>query len=285
MSDYSLVPNLPADIKNLKYFGDSVIQYSFNKKIPSKYAWIVVERNEGERIIRQLNTMSKFSNFIDIIIVDGGSTDGSIKIDQLSSFGVKHLLISKAKKGFSRDLQIGLIFALRENYKGVVTNCGNGKDSVQDVGLFISALEAGQDFVQGSRFMLGGINKNTPIMRYIGIRFISSPITSFLGRITITDSTNGFRAYSRKLLLLKNLGLGTKDFRGYGLVACLPIIAGRNSLKCSEIPVERSYPSTGPTPTKIRLSQWLQILFDPFRSRFDFYANFSQKDQVILPPN
>jgi dolichol-phosphate mannosyltransferase len=273
-------------LTRFRILGADVVQYDFTpEKANTKYAWITVERNEGQRFVKQLIEMSKHSEELDIIIVDGGSSDESINTSQLHSLNVKHLLISEARAGFSRDLQIGLIFALNHGYSGVITSDGNGKDSIPSVVRFISALESGFDFIQGSRFIKFGSHVNTPTLRYLGIRFISSPITTILSGFYITDSTNGFRGYSRRLLTHSRLRLGRRDFRGYGLVSYLPVSAGRAKLRCIEVPVTRSYPPAGPTPTKIvSPTQWLQIFLDLFRAAFTTYPDLPLESQEEIIP-
>lgn len=261
----------------LKFFGNSVDHFHFAEaSLRAKYAWIVVVRNEGNTFVNQIKKMSEISSIdLDIIIVDGESTDGSVEVAHLNSLGVNSLLVSRAKQGFSHDLQIGLIYAMRCGYLGVVTVDGNGKDSLESVNQFKLALDQGFDFIQGSRFKKGGGHENTPLLRLFGIRFLAAPITSFFSRQRITDPTNGFRGYSRKLLLNPKLGLGSNLYLGYNLVSYIPICAGKEKLRIKEVPVFRKYPHFGKIPTKIVSPiQWLQIFFDLFRSGFGRFEEY-----------
>jgi dolichol-phosphate mannosyltransferase len=244
-----------------------------------KYAWLVVERNEGNRLTKQLEKMRDYKMDLDIIIVDGDSNDGTKEILLAENSGIRDVLISRAKSGFSTDLQIGLIYIAEQGYAGAITSDGNGKDSVSDVGKFIKLLDNGVDFIQGSRFLELGNHSNTPRLRYLGIRFISSPYTSIIARIKITDTTNGFRGYSQKLLLDERLKLSQRFFGGYSLVSYIPFFVARNDLKFSEVSVRRDYPDQGATPTKIvSWSQWLQILLDLLRATFETYKERDKKD-------
>ena len=51
--------------------------------------------NEGERIQKQLQKMKPLADQIDIVVADGGSTDGSLGIDFLKSQDVRALLTKK----------------------------------------------------------------------------------------------------------------------------------------------------------------------------------------------
>jgi dolichol-phosphate mannosyltransferase len=259
------------------YFGHLVEHHHFSDdNSRAKYAWITVERNEGDVFKHQVEQMALLRTpEIDIIVVDGASTDGSVDADHLRSIGVKNLLISHAKEGFSRDLQIGLIYAVRNGYSGVITVDGNGKDSCETIDKFIDALEMGFDYIQGSRFIAGGGHLHTPILRLIAIKLLAAPFAHFFSGHRITDPTNGFRGYSRHLLTNGYLGLGKNIFCGYNLVSFIPVVAGRENLLIKEIPVFRSYPRHGTVPTKIvTYNQWIQIFLDLFRSGYGKFKRF-----------
>jgi len=267
------------------YFGQLVEQFHFRgENTRAKYAWITVEKNEGVVFEKQISRMAQLQNSdVDIIVVDGGSTDGSVEVDHLKSIGVNTLLISHAKAGFSRDLQIGLIYAMRNGYSGVVTIDGNGKDSCEKIDQFIHALDLGFDYIQGSRFIIGGEHLNTPILRLIGIKLLAAPITHFFSKHKITDPTNGFRGYSRKLLTSDYLGLGTNIYNGYNLVSFIPIVAGKEELLIKELPVSRSYPNLGIVPTKIiSYKQWIEIFLDLFRAGFGKFKKFPENECELI---
>ena len=264
-------------MNNSIFFGQLVEQFELTAEDKrAKYAWITVERNEGELFKAQIEKMAGLlTEKIDIIVVDGGSTDGSVSIEHLRSIGVKSLLISHAKEGFSRDLQIGLIHAIRKGYEGVITVDGNGKDSCERIDQFINCLDAGYDYVQGSRFLPGGGHMNTPFLRLIAIKLFASPFAYIFSGHKVTDPTNGFRGYSKKLLLNAYLGLGENIYHGYNLVSFIPVVAGRERLKIREIPVLRNYPPTGTVPTKIvTCRQWIEIFLDLFRSGYGKFRKF-----------
>ena len=263
----------------------NVIQVSKSER-KSKYAWLIVERNEGTRLINQLQKMCKYKQDLDIIVVDGNSGDDTHQLLQGGAIDISTLIISEAGMGFSTDLQIGLIYAVNAGYAGVITCDGNGKDSVEDVHKFVELLDQGFDFIQGSRFLESGKHSNTPILRYLGIRFVSSPYTSFIARIKITDSTNGFRAYSKSVIEHNQLKLNQRYYRGYALVSYIPFLVGRNKLKFAEISVRRDYPESGAIPTKIVSPfQWLQIFLDLFRATFETYPNHRVSDWLEFSQN
>jgi dolichol-phosphate mannosyltransferase len=240
----------------------------------TKYCICIPIINEGERIKNQLSKMRDLSSLADIIIADGGSTDGSTNIDLLRSMDIRTLLVKKGPGKLSAQLRMGFHYALfLEGYQGVVTVDGNGKDDVEAISNFIEKLEAGYDFVQGSRFLPGGRAINTPITRLLPIKLVHVPMISFMAGFRYTDTTNGFRAYSRRLLLDSDIQIFRDIFETYELLAYLSVKAPRAGYKTTEIPVTRAYPKKGKPPTKISPIRGnikiMQILLDMMLGKYD----------------
>ena len=219
-----------------------------------QHAWCIVIPviNEGERIKNQLVRMTalKIESFADIIIVDGGTTDDSLDPEILENNAVRCLLLKTDPGKLSAQLLCAYAFALDQGYEGIVTIDGNDKDDPEAIPQFIAALKQGVDFVQASRFIAGGVAENTPKSRDFAIRFIHAPMLSFFSGFRWTDTTQGFRAYSRKMLLDPKIALFREVFRTYELLAYLSYRAPRLGYRCLELPTARRYPK-GEVPTKI----------------------------------
>jgi dolichol-phosphate mannosyltransferase len=216
------------------------------------YAVVVPVINEGERIRSLLTRMREqgTTERADVIIVDGGSTDGSLAEDFLRSAGVRTLLVKTGPGRLSAQLRCAYTYVLKQGYEGVVTIDGNDKDDPDPIGTFLDDLAAGIDFVQASRFLPGGVAENTPLGRLLAIRLIHAPLLSLASGMRWTDTTQGFRAYSRRLLLHPGLAPFRDVFSGYELLAYMNARAPRLGMKCVERPTARRYPR-GEIPTKI----------------------------------
>lgn len=218
----------------------------------SRYCVCVFVINEGPRLHAQLARMQPLADQIDIIIADGGSSDGSVEADQVSRFGVNTVLVKTGPGKLSAQMRMGLAFALQRGYEGIVCIDGNNKDDPAAMPEFIRRLDAGVDHLQGSRFRPGGQAINTPKARYYGVRLLHAPLISLAAGRTYSDTTNGFRAYSRRFLLDPRLQPFRDVFSGYELHYYLAIQAGKLGYRTEETPVTRAYPATGKVPTKIR---------------------------------
>lgn len=208
--------------------------------------------NEGRRIGNLLARMASLgiAESADIIIVDGGSTDGSLALDRLQAGGVRGLLRKTGPGKLSAQLRCAYAFALDQGYDGIVTIDGNDKDDPIAIPQFIEALRQGYDFVQASRFIKGGVAENTPQSRDFAIRYIHAPMLSLFSGFRWTDTTQGFRAYSRKMLLDDRVSVFRDAFDTYELLAYLSYRVPKLGYRCVEIPTSRRYPK-GEVPTKI----------------------------------
>lgn len=229
--------------------------------------------NEGERIKSLLSRLAaiKIDALADIIIVDGGSKDGSLELSFLQQIGVRGLLVKTGPGKLSAQLRCAYAFALDQGYEGVVTIDGNDKDDPEPIPRFIDALKDGVDFVQASRFIAGGVAVNTPTSRDFAIRFIHAPMLSVFSGFRWTDTTQGFRAYSRKLLLDPNLAPFRDVFMTYELLAYLSYRTPKLGYRCVELPTVRRYPK-GEVPTKISAFRGnLAVLTVLFRACLGLY--------------
>jgi dolichol-phosphate mannosyltransferase len=219
----------------------------------TRYAVVIPVINEGDRIRGQLRRMSDLglTAQADTLVVDGGSTDGSLAQDFLRSVGVRALLVKTGPGKLSAQLRCGYAWALREGYEGIITIDGNGKDGVETIPDFLAALDDGYGYVQASRFIRGGRGENTPPVRLLAIRLLHAPILSLAARKWLTDTTQGYRAYSREYLLHPGVQPFRAVFDRYELLAYLTVRASQLGFKVKELPTTRTYPKGEKIPTKI----------------------------------
>jgi dolichol-phosphate mannosyltransferase len=216
----------------------------------TRYCAVIVVLNEGERIKAQLGRMKLYADRADIIIADGRSSDGSTDPALLQAVGVRTLLITD-EHGLSTATRMGLAYALEQGYEGVITMDGNGKDGVEALPSFIAALDQEYDLIQGSRFMKGGIHKNTPLERYLAIHFIMAPLLALGCGYWYTDPTNAFRAMSRRFLDDERVQPVRRVFVRFNIHHYVISRAAKLGFEVTEIPVSRVYPDDGSVPTKI----------------------------------
>jgi len=216
-----------------------------------RFALVIPVINEGDRIRGQLSRIQQENLPIDVIVADGGSTDGSLAEDFVRTVGVRAVLTKTGPGKLSAQLRMAYAWCILQGYAGIVTIDGNGKDGVGAIRLFLEKLEGGCDYVQGSRYAEGGLAENTPLERTIGNRLIHAPLLSLAGRHWFTDTTNGFRGYSVRYLLDDRVQPFREVFQKYELLFYLTVRAGQLGYKVCQVPVRRAYPKGEAVPTKI----------------------------------
>jgi glycosyltransferase involved in cell wall biosynthesis len=216
-----------------------------------RFCLVIPVINEGDRIRGQLTRIAKENLSIDVVVADGGSTDGSLAENFVRATGVRAVLTKTGPGKLSAQLRMAYAWCIQQGYEGIVTIDGNGKDGVEAIAEMITKLEYGYDYVQGSRYLPGGVAENTPFERTVANRFIHAPLLSLAGRHWFTDTTNGFRAYSARYLTDPRVRPFRDKFQRYGLLFYLTIRAGQIGLKVGQVPVARRYPANERVPTKI----------------------------------
>ncbi|MFO0887952.1 MAG: glycosyltransferase family 2 protein [Isosphaeraceae bacterium] len=223
---------------------------SFRPK-SSGYCVCVFVINENGKLLKQLQAMRAHAGQLDVVIADGGSTDGSTAPEVLEPLDVNTLLVKTGPGKLGAQMRMAFAWALDRGYEGVITIDGNNKDGPEALPTFIARLAEGFDHIQGSRFLPGGVSENLPLSRFLGVKLLHAPLMSLAARFRYTDTTNGFRGYSRRFLTDPRVDAFRDVFVGYEYHYYLAIRAARLGFRVVEVPVSRRYPAHGPVPTKI----------------------------------
>jgi dolichol-phosphate mannosyltransferase len=251
----------------------------------SRYCIGIPVINEGQRITQQLRDMHQQGLMAqaDVILADGGSTDGSMAEDTLAACDVRTRLTKRGSGKLSAQLRMLFAYGLCAGYDGFVLIDGNGKDGVEGIPQFLTALEDGWDYIQGSRYIPGGIERNTPLSRKLGVKLLHAPVLSIASGTRYTDTTNGFRAVSRQFLEDERLAPFRDVFDTYNLHYYLSFKAPRLGYRVKEVPVRREYPDSGVIPSKIKgvKANWhiLELLFATVLGKYD------PKPTATVPPD
>ena len=153
--------------------------------------WIVVPAyNEAERLGDTLTAVR--AGYANVVVVDDGSTDTTRSVAAAHDvWSLRHLF----NCGQGAALQTGIDFALRRGAAVVVTFDADGQHRAEDIAAVVAPIQSGRvDVVLGSRFL--GTAVGMPWGRWavlkVGILF-----TRAFSRVSVTDTHNGLRAFSR----------------------------------------------------------------------------------------
>ena len=157
---------------------------------------IIPAYNEAENILRTIEDIKKFSEYVDYIVVNDCSTDGTAEL--LAQEGEPYLSLP-INLGIGGGVQTGYRYAEAHGYDIVIQFDGDGQHDARYIKDLIAPIERGEaDFVVGSRF----IKKNgfqSSVMRRVGILFLSSLLYVLCG-IHVKDVTSGMRAVNRDII-------------------------------------------------------------------------------------
>src|SRR5258708_38647665 len=134
----------------------------------------------------------------DIVIGDGGSKDTCSDPNVLKTFAVRALLVKTSAGKQSAQLRMLLDYASNQGYEGFVLIDGNNKDGVDAIPNFFEAMDQGFDYIQGSRFLEGGEELNTPWDRKLAASLLHAPLISLAAGFHYTVTTHGLPARTRR---------------------------------------------------------------------------------------
>jgi glycosyltransferase involved in cell wall biosynthesis len=179
-----------------------------NKKTDNKIAILIPAYNEERYIESVINNCLIYN--LDIIIVDDGSDDATLKIvmsipkpENTNIIIISHLV----NKGKGQALKTGFEYVLRNNYSGVITLDADGQHDTGEINKFLKTLKKEKpDLIIGNRL---GDTKEMPFIRLATNVFTSWIISNIAGK-KVRDVQCGFRYISSRAL--KNISLETKNF-------------------------------------------------------------------------
>jgi glycosyltransferase involved in cell wall biosynthesis len=161
----------------------------------------------------------------EVILVDGGSTDGTVDVARSLLPGIR--VIGQDRPGKGVALQAGFEAAQGDI---IVTIDADGSTDPVELPSFIGCLLAGAEFVKGSRFMQGGGTDDMGRLRRMGNRVLCELVrVSFGGRFS--DLCYGYNAFWRRVLPAID---GTAD--GFEIETLMNVRALAAGLVVAEVP-------------------------------------------------
>lgn len=192
-----------------------------------------------------------------VMVLDDGSDDGSV--EEVRKRGVS-VLQHERRKGVGAAIRTAIRHARKEGYDVLVVLAGNDKDRPDEIPLLLREIEAGFDFVQGSRYLTGGKTGGMPFYRKLATR-LHPLLFSMAARRRITDSTNGFRAMRLSLFDDARINIDQPWLDQYELEPYVFFKALRLGYRVKEVPVTKIYPPKELGYTKMKpVTGWWSIL-------------------------
>ena len=166
----------------------------------------------------------------DVLVVDDGSSDRTAAVArQAGASVVRHPF----NLGVGAALRTGFRYAEALGYSIAMQIDADGQHDPLEAAKLLDAVRSGTDIVVGSRFAVGSGTYRVTFGRRISMKLLSTVLSRRVGR-PITDTTSGYRAFSRTAIEL----FATQYPSAYlsDTVESL-LIAHYNGLAIDEVPV------------------------------------------------
>ena len=192
-----------------------------------RIAVIMPAFNEERNIAHSVGTVREAAPYVDVVVVNDGSLDATARIARRAGAVVITLPVNL---GIFDAVHTGFLYARREGYDAAVQVDADGQHQPSEMPTLLEpVLDGRADVVIGSRY-LEDRGYRTPISRRLGMILFARVTSALIGR-RVTDTTCGFRAYSREAIAAFAEETGVEALDAVGLV-----ILGRAGYRIMEVP-------------------------------------------------
>jgi len=152
--------------------------------------------NEEEMLPRSLAELPRqvegFSE-VEILVIDDGSTDGTVRVAQEAG---AHVVRLPAHMGLARGFTAGIEAALARGADVIVNTDADGQYHPRHIPGLVAPILAGEaDIVLGDRGV-ATLEHFSPVKRWL--QKVGARVVQLLAGVPVHDATTGFRAFSRE---------------------------------------------------------------------------------------
>ncbi|MGF7236216.1 MAG: glycosyltransferase family 2 protein [Frankia sp.] len=205
-------------------------QLSFKSNSPA-LTIVVPTLNEARNLP---HVLAALPGDAELVLVDGGSTDGTVEVAQKLRPDV--IVVQQTRKGKGNALACGFDAASGDI---IVMFDADGSADAAEIPRFVEALIGGADFAKGSRFMRGGGSSDITFLRRGG-NYLLSLLVNILLRSKYSDLCYGYNAFWSHCLERLNLSAGgpgpARWGDGFEIETLINIRVAKADLSIVEIP-------------------------------------------------
>lgn len=191
---------------------------------------IIPTYNEEKNIAQVIKDCQKLKKLfpIEVIVVDGGSGDQTLKVAQKNR--VDKIIAFPYKRGKGADFWAGAVAA---NGDFIIQIDADFQFLPSEIPIFIEKLEAGADVVIGSRFQkTSRVQKGSITTRNLFGNWLMSFLTSIAAGRRITDVMAGFKGFRKQALMALDIRERHFEYEAETVVKAI-----RMGMNLTEIPI------------------------------------------------
>jgi glycosyltransferase involved in cell wall biosynthesis len=192
--------------------------------------------NEERRIAAVISSIKSALPGADVLVVDDGSRDGTAAAARRSgAIVVSHPF----NMGYGAAIQTGYKYARDKGYDYLVQLDADGQhDPTCIPSLLAPVMDGDADIAIGSRFL--GSSYQPPLARRAGMALFCR-IVSLVTGLSVTDTTSGFQAFNRDVILFFATDIFPVDYPDADML----IMLHRAGFRMTEVPVRMFENSEG----------------------------------------
>ncbi|MBU8891282.1 MAG: polyprenol monophosphomannose synthase [Bacteroidales bacterium] len=199
---------------------------------------IIPTYNEIENIEKMARKVLSLSTPFDLLIIDDGSPDETANIikslqneypDQL------YLIEREGKLGLGTAYITGFKWALNKKYEYICEMDADFSHNPEDlIKLYDACKNKGADLAIGSRYISGVNVINWPMGRIL-MSYFASIYVRMITRMSVRDTTAGFKCYKRKVL--ETINLDKIKLKGYAFQIEMKFTTWKFGFNILEVPI------------------------------------------------
>lgn len=231
--------------------------------------------NESNNISELLSKLTTNYPVLDILIVDGGSSDNTIAqviAEQEKNNNITYIVQEK-RLGIASAHLLAFKYAITNKYQYLITMDADLSHDPKEITNFLNKLDSKLDLIVGSRYCAGGATDNS------GYRYwISKGANVLAARIIggkLSEYTTSFRLF--KVESLGQIDTGLIDSKGYSFFFRVIHAFVKSGFSLEEVPIHFNQRKHG--NSKIPKFEILRSLVQLFRIPF---TNPSINSQLIF---
>ena len=199
---------------------------------------IIPTYNEIENISNIIETVMKYPDGFDVLVIDDSSPDGTAAaVEKLSEQYPGRVFLEKrtGKLGLGTAYIHGFKWALAKDYAYVIEMDADFSHNPDDLTrLYHNCKDNAADVTIGSRYITGVNVVNWPMGRVL-MSYFASAYVRLITRMKLHDSTAGFVCYRRRVL--EAINLDGIEFKGYAFQIEMKFKAIVKGFKVVELPI------------------------------------------------